>query len=676
MDELDKAFLEDEDEYMAQEPAAIDDLDRQFLEDPEPPAPVDYEEPPFMASVGRGMLDVGQGLKQLYLQATDPEAAREYQRQVDEEIALYTRGRGPDAGFDPGRLVGEVAGTLPTMLLPGGQATAVGRVLKGAVEGGLAGGSLYAGENDSRIGNAVAGTVGGAAVPAGIEGVVRGGSAVADKFSQILNKVKSGQVFGGFNVDLPGHGVDLTGLGEQAVENLKEAARQQMNATGQVDAETLNRIANAERLGFTGDIAPTMGQATRVPEAWSTERSLAKLDEIGRPLNQRLRGQERQFATIMEEMQPSMAKAENAYQAGESIFDATHQAWKSSQDAVGKLYKQADEDSALDTVSLDEFWSAMPEFTDDATLDPLTESIRRKLTRHGVIDAKGNLTGEYLGVKQAESIRKWLGKLSDKNEPALKRAKGMMIDALDDSVINSLGDDAYKTARDAARARFSAFESKILDDIVRKDAAPDALYKRVLNGNVRDIVGLKSLMQKTPEGKLAWENTRKQVLQDLMDAGTDEAGAGWSGARYSKALKKIGPQRLEQLFSGEEMAKLANVKDVGMDMTYEPVGSTVNYSNTAPALVNMLMKSRMVPMIGDQLADSAQNRVLRGQVDAAMNQPGLDPDVMRGALENWNQNSIQSLLGEKLMTKFLRPGKATAGLLLADEPGDDYLQVR
>lgn len=47
------------------------------------PAPTTFE------GLKRGALDVGQGLKQMYLMATDPNAAQAYTADVNKEIADY-----------------------------------------------------------------------------------------------------------------------------------------------------------------------------------------------------------------------------------------------------------------------------------------------------------------------------------------------------------------------------------------------------------------------------------------------------------------------------------------------------------------------------------------------------------------------------------------------------------
>ena len=116
-----------------------------------------------LARVGRGMMDVGQGAKQLFfrgrdaLQGTAGSSAetQQYEREMIDEMNQYEAdrqrsatpttsqlitGEKPDAGFDWLRLGGNVAATLPIGLIPGGAAaTMPTRVLSLAAQGAASG---------------------------------------------------------------------------------------------------------------------------------------------------------------------------------------------------------------------------------------------------------------------------------------------------------------------------------------------------------------------------------------------------------------------------------------------------------------------------------------------------------------------------------------------------------
>jgi hypothetical protein len=145
-------------------------------------APSEESAPPkpsLLASAGRGMMDVAQGIKQLGLQAgeatglADPGSADAYRKQVQDEIALYERGAGN--GIDVGRLSGNLVATLPTALIPGMAAPSLlTRTASSAAGGALASGAQFVPEGQSRLDNILMGGTLGAVIPAALQ---KGGEA-------------------------------------------------------------------------------------------------------------------------------------------------------------------------------------------------------------------------------------------------------------------------------------------------------------------------------------------------------------------------------------------------------------------------------------------------------------------------------------------------------------------
>jgi hypothetical protein len=135
--------------------------------------------PSTLASVGRGMMDVAQGIKQIGLQAgeaiglADQGSADAYRKNVQDEIALYERGAGP--GIDAGRIGGNLVATLPTALIPGMAAPSLlTRTASSAAGGALASGAQFVPEGQSRLDNILMGGTLGAVIPAALQ---KGGEA-------------------------------------------------------------------------------------------------------------------------------------------------------------------------------------------------------------------------------------------------------------------------------------------------------------------------------------------------------------------------------------------------------------------------------------------------------------------------------------------------------------------
>jgi hypothetical protein len=176
------------------------------LEDAKLMAGPELEQPPILARIGRGMMDIAQGSKQLYLKGKDAitgdNEAEDYTRHVDEEVALYEKGRGEKAGIDWWRIGGNVAATLPVALLPGAASAGVAvRTGAGALQGATASALNFTPEGESKMDQVVTGAIAGGALPnvlAGASIVIK--PKVRPEVQQLLNEgitPTPGQIIGG-----------------------------------------------------------------------------------------------------------------------------------------------------------------------------------------------------------------------------------------------------------------------------------------------------------------------------------------------------------------------------------------------------------------------------------------------------------------------------------------------
>jgi len=118
------------------------------------PEPVDYQQQMIeemsvpermLVGAGRGFATTGQGLKQLALKAGEsmgvvtPDEVESYRQKIAEEKSLYDPLAEQSTATGLGELVGTIAATAPTMLIPGGAATSLGARTTSAAAGGAAG---------------------------------------------------------------------------------------------------------------------------------------------------------------------------------------------------------------------------------------------------------------------------------------------------------------------------------------------------------------------------------------------------------------------------------------------------------------------------------------------------------------------------------------------------------
>lgn len=139
-----------------------------------------------LVGLGRGFVDFGEGAKQAFISAkeklglADEGAAQEFARSTRENRDIFERGLGDSTAAGIGRVVGQSA---PLAVIPGGQATALGRVGMAGLAGAGAGATQLVDEErgDSRLQNTLLGLAGGAAVGGALEGAGKVINAVRPK---------------------------------------------------------------------------------------------------------------------------------------------------------------------------------------------------------------------------------------------------------------------------------------------------------------------------------------------------------------------------------------------------------------------------------------------------------------------------------------------------------------
>ena len=116
------------------------------------------------SATGRGLLDVGQGIKQAAIGLVDPEMGQDYTRRVEAERAAYEQQPyAQDPRSQVSRFVGQAA---PALAVPGGIAGGLGRrALTGGAAGAGIGGAQFVPEEGSRMQNALLGGALGGATP-------------------------------------------------------------------------------------------------------------------------------------------------------------------------------------------------------------------------------------------------------------------------------------------------------------------------------------------------------------------------------------------------------------------------------------------------------------------------------------------------------------------------------
>ncbi len=560
----------------------------------EVPAPTPIER------VGRGVADYTEGVEQIAreLFGANPE---QFTKEKTADLGLYEAGRGPNAGIDWWRIVGNAATSSPLMAIPGMNSASIGmRGATGAASGALGSGAMFVPEGESRGMNMLlGGVVGGAAnivIPALADKAVK---AIRFGWEKLAGRNISNEATMAVSTAATRAGIAPAELQKNGLlSSLATEVDDAMRAGTQFTPEQLDRLVQIRAVGAN----PMKANITRTPEDWATMENLRGMPKTGAQINNRIVENANALIKYTEDLKGGTGgQAATPYEAGRSVLDAVESKSKEMQDAVGKLYEGIRRTVGNQTGLVPQrMLSVLDDISDDAAADPLVTSVQRRMTRLGLLDKEGKPTGNALDVRTAEELRKWIGNLSDKGEPAIKRLKSMVIDALDDDVIDTAGNDAFKAARNAARQRFAEFEQGVLGKAAAGDvAADDFVRKHITGAKVDDLKAMKKTLtsgttEQQQRGTQAWNDARGWVVTDLLMKATgatspeDVVGKTFSGQRFKKALDGLGLEKMAILFTPDEMARLRTLQKASEYLTTQVPGSAPNYSRSGSVIVEKL----------------------------------------------------------------------------------------
>lgn len=353
------------------------------------------------------------------------------------------------------------------------------------------------------------------------------------------------------------------------------------------------RMNNFKKIGIDN---PTTGMVTRDPRAWTFERETAKAAGVGDDLV----GQFQEVSKGLERAAQGLVRGRNAPTDPEAVGIAVQKALDDKrsemQRVTGALYTKVREergDKAAGTIENFLDLVDAPDVTDNPTFDAIRTGIMRRLQRFGMAGESGLVrNGANISIGQAEELRKLVGGLGDGKDSAVRFIRGKLIDAIDDDVVEAVGDDAFKAARASARARFEEFGKTFSGKMADSAIAPEQVTQRIMGQGTRlsDVRSMRdSLLGGTPEqttrGQQAWQGIGAQAMNDLF-ARSRMADGGLSGAQLGKNFASAGP-KLRQILSPAEYKQLQRVVIAARDATTAPAFSAVNHSNTASAAANM-----------------------------------------------------------------------------------------
>lgn len=473
------------------------------------------------------------------------------------------------------------------------------------------------------------------------------GSYLANKFGQRA-AITPADIDESINETLKTTGQSLTDLPADYVNQLRSQVATSLKIGRKLDIPSALRSQEFKAAG----IEPTLGQVTRDPMQYATERNLRGVAGVGEPLLQRFSGQE----TALRNQIGNFAKgAADRYQAGTQIGGALESADKAMSQKVSSLYKMARESSGKDMELplqglAQDYATILRDFG-----DKIPSGVRNNFEDLGLLTGKQN---KLFTVEEADRLLKVIN-ANQSNDPAVNSALSALRNSVKGSVteVDASG-GVYAPAVKAAADRFKMHDMlPALQSASKGELDADKFVTRhIVGAKPESVKSLADVLRTTDQE--AFDQAKAQVGEYLRKSayGINEAGdAGFRPAGFSKALDSLG-ERLKAFYAPEEIAQLKQLSRVGSYMYSFPAQAAVSTSSSGVPVQNALMQiiGSKIPFVGtgvDIAKNTLQGVQRRAGVRAAMGAeiPSSQFELLPGEQQKY-QNALIRLLAPSAYT--------------------------
>lgn len=371
--------------------------------------------------------------------------------------------------------------------------------------------------------------------------------------------------------------------------------------------EALRRTEVAAQLGFTGEKAPTTGQASRDYAQLQFEKETAKIADIGKPFRERVENQTAhmisKFDAMVDRLEPI---ATTKRELGQGVSQALINRVEVRRREIRKAYEEAEKSGDMqEPIELGALPRAFAEVEDLAMSSPetasLLNSIRNRAIKNGDMleDENGNLTPATVPLGQSESLRQFINAATDWQDKRSSALAKRIIGAIDEST-EGRGGESYRAAR-KQRAQFAnEFENAGLTAKLigtkrgtndRQIALEDVFDKVIVSSKLDDMNQLRSTLLKSgKEGKQAWNDLKAAGIERIKNASLSPSQRDAAGNpllsphALAKAVRQMDETgKLESLYGKKQAQILRDLADIASVIYTAPPGA-INTSNTASAL--------------------------------------------------------------------------------------------
>lgn len=560
-------------------------------------------------------------------------------RNIQQGAASLTYAPRTESGQQQAQALGEIAQNLTPVLaaLPGGQLPGVG----------LRGASTLT--NLRGTAEAAARAIGGDAAAATTAGALDAApAAVANAAQRATTAVTT----------LPRRAIDaITGGGQEA----KPTPGTMGSAGAAATDKAAQRIATAESLGFTGDKALTVGQASRDAAQLQFETEKAKLPDQGAPLRERLINQNDHILSKFDDwIDKTGAEAPTLRAVGNSVDKALVQQSKADKAKVRTAYNAADsspESAAIvdpaKVVSIGEGPTALSSTPFDfinsqptgLPATALTDAARQYAVKLGIADLQdGQLVPRpNTTIKKMEEWRRAIGDATGYEAQDIRQST--ILKALIDGQTEPVAGPMYRQAR-ALRTRLAQnYEdrgviAKLLAEkkgtTDRAVAFEDVFAHTMLRGSLDDVREARRVLQRSGEdGRQAWRDLQGQTLKWIKEQATKSVDTDSAGNRVvsptglNKAIENLDADgKLDAIFGKLGAQKLRDINEIAQFTRTVPPEAAINRSNTAATLLAAFgdiatsgFVGAPLPVVtaGRLMAQKIQDVKLRRRINDALN---------------------------------------------------------
>lgn len=379
-------------------------------------------------------------------------------------------------------------------------------------------------------------------------------------------------------------------FGKTQYEGLVSQVERSLRTGEPLDVKAVTRQRDFERLGME----PTLGQITRDPRQFATERNLAQVADIGDPLLQRL---QQQTSTLQERIGRFGTGAEDEQVAGVALGTSLRNYDNQLRQRVSALYNQARQSTGKNVeIPVGGFAADLGKIMKDYR-GQVPAGITARLNEYGFLGPKQTKVFDF---SEADDLIRLINENFGAN-PATDSALKAIRKAVQTAIEKAPMPDEFAAARLAASQRFKLQEKlPILEEAITNPRGDERLIsKYVLRGSAKEVNDLAQfLQQSSPE---LYQQMKAQIGQYLQRSAFGENVTGdkvVAAESFARAIRQLGGrEKLKAFFTDEELLDLEALSRVAGYMVSPPGFAPVNYSGSGAAYFNL---AQQVPGIGDK----------------------------------------------------------------------------